>query len=329
MSLTASLLELPQSEARALLASGVPVFLAINPVEYHGPHLSLRNDALVTAGLVRDLHARLAKNHPDWPLVTAGELEIGVDPTPGIGSRHTTFPVACEVVREACRALHELGAKRVVLMTFHGAPLHNLAIQAGVETLQTLGVRALAPFNLVLRELLHVESSQYAEAFSHIEDTEERAGMQRDLHLDFHGGFFETSMTLHYAPQSVSSIYKSLPPCPAVAPNAAMLRAAGFARSAGARTLAAEMKLAAFGMGWHALAPFPGYTGRPHRSSASAGAVFARHIVGRYDAIAEDVLAGRVESPRPIMAWMGPLTARGLLSPKFPQAETYVPQPHS
>src|SRR5258708_4696239 len=94
MSLTASLFDMPHCEARALLDRGVPVFLGVNPVEFHGPHLSLHNDAIITAGLARGLHRRLAARHLDWPFVTAGELEIGVDPTRGIGTRHTSFIAA-------------------------------------------------------------------------------------------------------------------------------------------------------------------------------------------------------------------------------------------
>ena len=32
------LLDLPHAKAQALLASGAPVYLLVNPVEYHGPH---------------------------------------------------------------------------------------------------------------------------------------------------------------------------------------------------------------------------------------------------------------------------------------------------
>ncbi len=61
------LLDLPHRRATTLLSSGAPVYLLVNPVEYHGPHLSLHNDRLVSMGLVRGLHARLADAH-DWPL---------------------------------------------------------------------------------------------------------------------------------------------------------------------------------------------------------------------------------------------------------------------
>ncbi|MBZ0116747.1 MAG: creatininase family protein, partial [Sandaracinaceae bacterium] len=115
------LFDLPHHDARSLLRStDVPVFLTVNPVEFHGPHLSLHNDLHVSAGLNRDLHAALAGGRTDYPYVVAGELEIGVEPCSGPGSRHTRLQHARALVAEACRALVELGARKVVLGTFHG-----------------------------------------------------------------------------------------------------------------------------------------------------------------------------------------------------------------
>lgn len=308
------LLDLPHDEARRVLASGAPVHMFVNPVEYHGPHLPLHNDHLVSVGLARALHERLAARH-DWPFIVASDLEVGVEPCFGVGSRHAAFDVARAVIREACRALAELGAQRVIVHTFHGAPLHNLAIEAAVEVLREANVRVLAPFNAVLRELLEVDASVYAEAFAHIDEPNERAEMMRDLHLDFHGGFFETSMTMHFAPSSVSRKHRELPPCPPIRPHVLAHNVSRVARLAGQNVLAKELALAAYGLGWQALDPFPGYTGRPHRATSASGAVFARHILDRYESLVESVLLGNARSPSPIMPWIATLTANGRLSP--------------
>jgi creatinine amidohydrolase len=305
-----SLFDVPHQEARRLLRSGIPAYLTINPVEYHGPHLSLHNDRLISLGLVRDLHERLAVRH-GWPLLLAADLEIGVEPCPGPGTRRTPYGVARQLVLEACRALAELGASRVVLMTFHGAPLHNLAIEAGIELLAAGGARAVAPFNRVLDELLWLEPSRYAAAYAHIEDPQERAQMMDALALDFHAGFFETSLALHYAPESVAPDYRALPPCADVRPDARFALAARMARVMRRERLARELTFAASGVGWNALRPFPGYTGRPHRATPQAGAVFAQQIVGQYETVVEDVFAGRAESPPPIMRWAGRLSLGG------------------
>lgn len=312
---TTEILAAPHDRARALLATGAPAFLFVNPVEYHGPHLPLYNDRIVSHGLARDLHERLARRHPEWPFLVAGDLEAGVEPTRGPGSRHTPFPIVRSLVRESCRALCELGAQRVIILTFHGAPLHNVALEAGVDLCEAMGVRAFSPLNILMRELLEVDGTRYAEAFAGIEDRAEREAMMRDLRLDFHGGFFETSMTLHYAKDAVSPSYRSLPPCPAITPNANFRRASDIARATGASQLHRELELVAWAMGWQALDPFPGYTGRPHRASPEAGATFARFITDRFETAAEDVFAGRARSPAPIMSWAAPLTMNGRLSP--------------
>jgi creatinine amidohydrolase len=305
-----SLLDVPHQEARRLVRSGAPVYLTVNPVEYHGPHLSLHNDRLISVGIAREVHAELAKKH-DWPFLVGADLEIGVEPCPGPGTRRTAFPVVRHLVLEACRAIAELGASKVIVMTFHGAPLHNIAIEAGVELLRAGGVRAVAPFNGLLQEMLFLDPVKFADAFAHVEDEAERAQMMSALASDFHAGFFETSMALHYAPESVARDYTSLPPCADVRPDTKFALAARVARAVGADRLSRELTFAADGMGWNALRPFPGYTGRPHRATARAGAVFAREIVRRYVEGIEDVFAGRSESPPPIMRWAGTLSLGG------------------
>ena len=316
-----ALFDLPHAEARAALETGAPVFLCVDPVEYHGPHLPLHNDRLISAGLARDLHARLAVKHPEWPLLFGDNLEIGVEPTPGIGTRFTPYLRACALVREACRALAELGARRVVLMTFHGAPLHAMALDAGIDLLAERGIPAVSPLNLLLHEMLREDGAPWAEAFAHIEDETERAEMIRDLPRDFHAGFFETSMTMHYAPDSVSPSHASLPPCPPIQPLATFARLSRIVALGGGKALAKELEFAGYALGWHALRPFPGYTGRPHRASAKSGAFFARAIVERYAELVEDVFAGRAKSPRPILEWTARLSLNGRLNAVAPHAK--------
>ena len=305
-----SLLDIPHQEARRLAKSGAPVYLTVNPVEYHGPHLSLHNDRLISIGLVREVHERLAEKN-DWPLLLGADLEVGVEPCPGPGTRRTAYPIVRHLVLEACRAIAELGASKVILMTFHGAPLHNLAIEAGVELLRAGGVRAIAPFNGLLSEMLFLDPSNFEAAFAHVDDVGERSQMMTALANDFHAGFFETSMALHYAPESVAPDYTSLPPCPDVRPDGKLALASRIARRFGADKLSRELTFAAEGVGWNALRPFPGYTGRPHQATPQAGAVFAAEIVRRYVAGIEDVFAGRAESPPPIMRWVGTLSLGG------------------
>jgi creatinine amidohydrolase len=308
---TLRLHDLPHAEAKRLLGSGATAWVFVNPVEYHGPHLSLHNDRLVSEGLARKLHARL---WPDDPLVVCEDLEVGVDPVPGPGSRAVPFPVVRQLVVDAARAVRELGAKRVVFMTFHGAPLHNLAIQAGLEWLASHGVPAVAPFHGLMDQLVEPSEEMLDRAVAGV-PSDRRATARAELPHDYHAGTFETSLALWLAPRSVSDVHQRLPDCPEVTPDPALLRASRVASSLGRRRLGAELRLAAYGTGWQKLRPFPGYTGRPAWASAEIGEAFGEVLVDAYAEGATEVLAGRRPHPPAVMSWLPWATLGGRMMP--------------
>lgn len=310
------LLDLSHSESRRLLATGAPAWLTINPVEYHGPHLSLHNDRLLAVSLARDLHGRFGVEA--WPMLLAADLEVGVEPCPGPGSRHTPYPVVRDLVLDACRAVVELGARRVVLMTFHGAPLHNLALEDGVRWLTARGIPALAPLHYLMHDLIFREDWTALEtAVALVPDAAARPGLRAGLRTDFHAGFFETSMALHYAPDSVSPSYASLPPCPPVTPDRRAVAAARLARAAGRPLLGRELDFAAQGLAWGALRPFPGYTSSPAHASAAVGAAFAQAMLDEYAPRILDVLQGGAQPPAPPMSWLRRATLHGHMAPRW------------
>lgn len=296
-----ALLDLPHHEARALLEAGAPAWLPINPVEYHGPHLSLHNDHVVSVGLIEALHPQVA---PEHPLLMCADLEAGAEPCPGPGTRAVPYPRLRKLVLAACDALADLGARKVVLVTFHGAPLHAAALQAGVRRLTRRGVRAVAPFDLVMNEMLSARGEDYAAQLASIADDEDRATVTAELPTDFHAGFFETSLALHYAPGTVSPLHRRLPPCPAPAPVGPLLAASHAAARLGRPRLARELYFAAVGLGWAALRPFPGYTSHPALATAEVGRAFAAYLEPRAARLITDVFAGHAVSPAPIMGWL-------------------------
>lgn len=300
--------ELAHRDAQGWLQRGAPVYLTINPVEYHGPHLSLHNDLLLSRGVIKDMHERWLQRY-DAPLLVASDLEMGVGPTKGPGSRAVTYDELRKHTLNAVKALRALGAQRVVLMTFHGDPFHNLAIERAVEWLRGHGVAALAPFHLLMREMMTVDPRQYENTLRHVEDPVERRRLLQALPTDFHAGFFETSLALHYCPDTVSPIYRELPPCPTVTPDRLLLAAAKAARWATRPDLARELEFAAIGTGWHALRPFPGYTGAPHLATREAGAIFAVDLVNKFSNAMREVFELHAAPPRPIMTWLPTLAA--------------------
>ncbi len=303
------LADLPNCEARRLLDAGAPAWLCVNPVEYHGPHLSLHNDRLVSERLSARLHARL---WPDTPMLLCDDLEAGVEPVPGPGTRALPFSTVRELVLAAVRGLRDLGAKRVVLMTFHGAPLHSLALHAGVDWLNAHGARAVAPFHLLMQQLVEPSLELLDAAVAGV-PPERREQARVDLPHDYHAGTFETSLALWLAPESVSPVHRELPDCPPFSPDAALLRAASAAQAVGRRALAAELRFAAWGLGWMKVRPFPGYTGRPAWASTGIGEAFGELLLEMYAKAVPEILDGRREHPAAVMSWLARATLGGRL----------------
>jgi len=103
----------------------------------------------------------------------------------------------------------------------------------------------------------------------------------------------------------------NVPPCPKFGKDPRLAFAARAAKAIGAKALARELDFAALGFGWYLLRPFPGYTGRPHRATARAGALFARFMIDRYAEAAEGVFAKTAPSPAPIMPWVATASLGG------------------
>ncbi len=306
------LLDRPVSEVRELLRGGAVAWVTVNPAEYHGPHLPLHTDRWQAEGFARDLHAALGETGE--PLLCA-DVELGVDPAPGPGSRFAPYATVRDEVLRAARGLAALGARRIALVTFHGAPLHNLALHEVVVALRREGLAAVAPFPAVVRLLLEpVDDDAFAGAVAMLAP-DARAQVIADLRRDAHGGYFETSLMLHWAPHAVSPAHRELPPCPPVVPDRALDRAARWAARLGREALSRELAFAAWGVGWNHLDPHPGHTGHPAHANTAAGAWFARLVVERALPVTRAGLAGAPLDDRPPMRWVGPATLWGRVGP--------------
>ena len=322
---SAPLFDMPLGDLVRAFRDGAPAYLLVNPTEYHGPHLSLLNDYLVSAGLARDLHAAIAK--PGEPFLLSRDLDVGVDPTFGPGTVATSYSDACHEVMNACETLVEYGAKRVALMTFHGSPNHAMALETGVRFLKARGVRVISPLNELLQFLLMPDRSVLEPAYATVDDPAEREAMLEDASSDFHGGFIESSLAMHFAPDSVKAIRSDLPPCPPLVPATQYQWAAAAATRAGFKTLGRELLLVGKAIAWSDLRPFPGYTGRPHRANAKAGALLAALIRDRYAALANAVFYGNGVSPAPVMDWMPMATLGGRVAPPPPSLSDVLTVP--
>ncbi|MEQ1569478.1 MAG: creatininase family protein [Myxococcota bacterium] len=297
-----SLANLPHHALVDQVRSAPLVWVPVNPVEYHGPHLPLRTDHLQARAWIDVLHRELGL--PGAPAVWP-DLEVGVDPTHGPGTRASSYGEVRDAALRAVEGLHALGARAVALTTFHGAPLHNLALAEAVRWCERRGLRAVAPF----QEVTRVMGSQHPlfDEVAALVPPEVRAEVRAGLTEDFHAGLLETSLMLHWCPDSVSAVHKTLAPCGPVRPWAPLRW-----MSAGARgRLREEMRVAAYGLGWLELDPFPGYTGHPALATAEIGARFAHAVTSGVLPVLRDVLDHGRPAPAPPFGWVGPLSLWG------------------
>lgn len=299
------------SDVRALAASGVPAWLGVDPMEYHGPHLSQRNDQIITDGLMRQTHELLRARHPDWPLVFAGQLGVGSDTVPGPGSVDVPYREVLRQTRAACQRLVKLGFGRIILMTFHGSPFHNAALWQAAQELRKRGTRVATPMNLLTRRIMDPDPEEYSDAYRAVPDPADRERLRARAREDIHAGFGETSLALHFAPETVQD-HRSTPPAPALPTVPIWEGAARVADKLGRVELAKEMRWVGMGMGWFALRPFPGYTCEPAMASAEVGEVFARLICDGITEEVERVLVDGAPSTPPVLRWVSTLTFGGL-----------------
>jgi creatinine amidohydrolase len=211
-------------------------------------------------------------------------------------------------------------------MASHLSPPHSQAVEEGVAVLRARGVRAVAPFNLIPPLLVRSDPDWLATLMlgpQHPELEAARVG----LSADFHAGAIETSLALHFAPESVHPRFAELPPCPSVQRDRALHAVALAAGGLGRSTLAQELDFAAVARGWYALRPFPGYSGMPHLASARAGKKIAKLCVNEMLPTVMRVLDGAGSSPTPFMSWVRSATLGGrVLQLRVPPEAVQPPQ---
>ena len=294
--------DLPHKKTIELLKENeCPVFVYVNPIEYHGPHLSLNTDSLQSIALGKLLHKKLVEKYGDFPYLEAADLRLGVDPTPGVGTISTSFKDLKITILKTAKSLKKMGAKKVIFLTHHGAPLHSLAIFEGVKYLRENGVAAISPFVKVINKMLNYDPSPYYPLAEKIGESKQ---FIKDLQYDFHAGCFETSLCLYLAGESVDAIYKEMPDAPVVKKEPLLQSISKVVGKFHSKT-AQELDYASYGVGWIKLDPFPGYSGKPAKASAEIGEYFVNeHILPIYMEEAVNVLWEKSEPENPMMPWL-------------------------
>ena len=307
LALHEQLLYTPHHLIRELMDSGAPVHVLVNPVEYHGPHLSLGNDRILSERLARKLHHRLnAERGENHPFLVGGVIDFGSDPTPGDGSVGINYTQLSRLVTGVADGLIALGARRVIFHTFHGSPFHCHAIHQGIERLRRAGIPSLSVFDLLLNAVINYDEAQFAPLADCFDNPADYQTVRDRLPFDLHAGFFETSVALYLAPDTVSGIYKTLPPCPDVDVPRALKPLTQLLERFPA--MSREIEHTSVALAWMQLKPFPGYTSYPSLASAKAGELFIeRLMLPLYVKASLEVLWGLAKTPPAQFAWLKPL----------------------
>lgn len=306
----------PTVEHLALLEKfpQLPIYIYVNPVEYHGPHLSLHNDFILTQAFANLLHQQ---SFADLPFIEAPAIHFGHGPANGLGSVATDYSELKKKIISMVSGVWSLGYRRFIFMTFHGDPLHNLAIFKGVQFVISRGGQAMAPFNLVLHEFMNFKPGNFQEVLELLPGMQkEKDNILQNLYLDFHAGAFETSLVLALAPQNVSSDYLKLPAASNFRPNFIFSCLAKLAKAMGLTKLSSEFNFVANGLGWSLSPEYRGYTGFPALASKELGEYFVqKKILPMFIEEAERVFTKQDKPKFPIMRWVAYLSLGGRLGP--------------
>ncbi|MBL7716877.1 MAG: creatininase family protein [Bdellovibrionales bacterium] len=304
---------LPFSQLKELFKSDCPLFLYVNPVEYHGPHLSLGNDHHLSVGVAKAFFDRvLGPQNPEWRFLESAPIPMGVDPAVGPGSQFTGFEDLVQAVTEAGRRWAKLGCRRMIVSTFHGAPAHNEAIDRAIINWEKAGVLGINLMAIVLDRAIEETDEEKEKLLEKVSDPKKRDLARDRMDGDFHAGFFETSLAMYFAPETVSKDVAEIPACPKIELTSSQQKVLRGLERMGLNRKAKEMKLAFLGLNWMKVKPFPGYSGYPGAANAEVGKEIFERLLPYYEAEESRVFREGKPRTKPVLGWTTRLT-HGLL----------------
>ncbi len=197
-------------EIDALPREKTIVFLALSPIEEHGPHLPVGVDFFNASFFARRSAENLVQARPELNVLLYPTLPIGANTFRFVGSVWIKIKTLKRMLLEIARSLSRFGFDKIALFSAHGGPFHLLTLEeACFLARRKYGVKMILPGSAATVKFLRGEYlTEIEAAIGRKLEEEEKKAFQHD----FHAGWWETSMMLLLRPELVKPAYSKLEP---------------------------------------------------------------------------------------------------------------------
>jgi creatinine amidohydrolase len=208
---------------------GSVFFLSVAPLEDHASHLPSGTDPIICQALAY----RVAELMEPVPAIGPAGGEIcavmlppwyqGASALSSLGCLRFSRTTLLKALTEYGLELAELGVRRLVFLSSHGADSHMSALDKAASFLQkNTRLRVASPSGAMLEGFLTGEYDEPVQRYLGRAYTEtEAAGLKGDVH----GAGWETSLLLYLNPDLVDRAFRHLPPHPVPRGTARRIRA--------------------------------------------------------------------------------------------------------
>lgn len=195
--------------------NGSLFILSVAPLEDHASHLPSGTDPIICQALayrVAELVEPVAGLGPDAEEINVVMLPAwyqGVSALRSLGCLRFSKATLTKALVEYGKELAQLGVRRLVFLSSHGADSHMSALDKAAAWLQcNTRLRVLSPSAAMLEGFLTGEYDLAVQQYLGRDYTDlEREGLTGDVH----GAGWETSIMLYLQPSLVDSTYRYLP----------------------------------------------------------------------------------------------------------------------
>ncbi len=247
------------------------VVLPIGPLEEHGPHLPFGVDAFnadyvanETADLIKTIDATIT-------VVKIPTIYLGTHVYRPGGSLWTSQRVVRDAMIDYGRSLVSHGFRRIILVSAHGGPRHFVALEEAAAIVSRK--RDVQMISLTSRLIVDFLLGRYVDDIAAEMGDEFSEDDRTTLSMDYHAGWWETSMMLWRKPQLVDQTYRQL--SPALIPRSKLRPRSPWT-----------------------VGPGRGYLGAPARASVEFAEASATVLRAEIDRILQAFLAGTLKTKR-------------------------------